>query len=195
MCNKILTYDTKRKDLKNIKKEIIEEYTHSDPDKIFNLPYLTEGKVLSLANQVNEVRLTYDAGYLTFLIKKFIKEKEWDKALYSLITVSLIEPDNEDLDSYYKEIHDNSKSKEVKAVVFENPKDKILALDSNVVISKVLYDVGEYRIKSEPTFDLEKLGNHNKFVITDSVIDEVKKHMEFYLVGIKRFCNNNQRFR
>ena len=186
ICNKILKYDIKRQDLKDIKKDIIEKYTHSEHGKFFKIP---------LAYQINEVRLTYDTDYLCYLLKRCSKLKQWDRALYCLITVRLIEPDNEELDDYYKLIHANIKSKTVKQVSFEKPKNQVLALDSNVVISKILYDIGEYRIKTGPSFDLEKLGNYNRFVITESVAEEVNKHLEFFLVGTKKFCRDNPRFK
>ena len=192
VCNKILRYDKKRKDLKEIKKEIIKDYIHSDSEDFIKLPYLTGEKILSLSNQVNEIRLTYDTTYLSYLIGKCIRDKELHKALYCLIVVRLIEPDKEELEEYDRVIHENIKSKKTEKIVYEKPENEVLALDSNVVISKIMYDVGEYRIRSESTFDLEKLGNNNKFVITESVAEEVRKHLEFALVGIKRFCRGTK---
>ncbi|MBU0471322.1 MAG: hypothetical protein KKF65_01760 [Nanoarchaeota archaeon] len=184
-CNAILVYDTKRQDIKDLKKELVEDYTASEHDSDDKIP---------LNYQINEVRLTYDASYLCYLIKRMIDLKEWDKALYCWHTVNLIEPDKEELDDYYKTIKSHIADSEIKEVDFGTPKDKILVLDSNVVISRIFYNVGDYKLGSKCRFDLEKLGNNNSFIITPSTIEEVKKHLDFQLISIRRFCRNQERF-
>jgi hypothetical protein len=184
-CNAILMYDTKRQDLKDLKKELIEDFTHSEQ---------ASGEKIPLNYQINEVRITYDTRYLFYLINYFINSKIWEKALYCLITVKLIEPDKEELEEFYKVIKQNLKDETLEFKEFNNPKDKILALDANVVISRIIYDVEDYRVGSKTTFDLEKLGNYNKFIITPSVINEVKEHLDFQLALTRRFCNKNPRF-
>ena len=69
-CNVILVYDTKRQDIKDLKKELIEDYTASEHDLDDKIP---------LNYQINEVRLTYDTSYLCYLIKRMIELKQWDK--------------------------------------------------------------------------------------------------------------------
>ncbi len=185
LINKILKYDTKRKDLKDYKKELIEDFTKSEEDMSDKIP---------LNYQINEIRITYDIDYLNYLTKRFIEQKLWVKALYCLIAVRLLEPDNENIDDYYKKIKENMGSKAIEEKRFENPKDMVLALDSNVVISRIFYNVGDFIIHQEGGFDLEKLGNNNKFIITKSVADEVKKHMDFRLDIIKQTCKNYPKF-
>ncbi|MCF7860891.1 hypothetical protein K9M79_01505 [Candidatus Woesearchaeota archaeon] len=185
ICNKILIYQTKRQDIKDLKKKLIEDFTHSEED---------QGDMIPLNYQMNEIRLTYDVSYLTYLMKKFVKDKLWDKALYSLIAVRLIEPDNEDIDPCYAEIRSNMGKNSPEKRDFDEPKEMTLALDSNAVITHIFQDVGEYRIRAERGFDLEKLGNDNKFLITSSVKAEVLRHIEYKMVWIRHFCKENPRF-
>ena len=185
LCNIILRFQKDNSEVKEVKKEIIEDYTHSEHGEEASIP---------LNYQINEIRITYDTRYLLYLVKKFINEKLWHKALYCLIPLQLIEPDNPDLDNYYEEIKKHIPRTQLEKKSFGTPCNMVLALDSNVVISKICYDVGEYRIKSKQNFDLDKLGNYNKFIITVSVMDEVRKHLDFRLAGIKNFCKHNPRF-
>ncbi|MCF7860958.1 hypothetical protein K9M79_01840 [Candidatus Woesearchaeota archaeon] len=177
-CNKILRFDKKRQDIKDIKKEIIEDFTHSDA---------TDQDKIPLQYQINEIRITYDTSYLRYLANFLYKREFYDKALYCLITARLIEPDDESLDILYDEIKAKISSKPIENTPFTEPKDKTLALDANIVISRIFYDVGQYKIYNK-TFDLEKLGNYNKFVITPSVEEEVKDHLKFQLSIIKKKC-------
>ncbi len=186
LCNTILRFRTQRTDIKDLKRELIEAYTHDESKSSDKIP---------LNYQINELRITYDARYLIFLIGDLIKQNCWDKALYCLITARLIEPDNEKLDDFYAEIKKNIESLSlIMEPNTEEPEDMILALDSNVVISEIFSDVGEYKIKTEKTFDLEKLSKNNKFIITKSVCEEVRKHLEFKLISINMFCKKNDRF-
>lgn len=185
LCNKILLYQTDRQDIKRLKMELINDFVHSDEHQ----------ESIPLNNQVNELRITYDATYMTYLMKSYAKRKEWDKALYCLIVVSLIEPDNEDIDSCYRTISEHMKKEKLESVTFTKPKGMTLALDSNVVLARILYDVGEYRIAPQKTFDLERLGNENSFVITETVREEAKKHLEYREFAIRRHCRENRRFK
>jgi hypothetical protein len=188
LCNKILKYDTKRNDLKDLKKEIIEDFKHSEEHN--------EDDIIPLNYQINEIRITYDVSYLNYLIKNtFMRLKMWDNALYGLLAARLVEPDNLDLDEYYTEIKKNIQSKGIKEKNFGEPKDKLLILDSNVVISHIANNVEGFIFGSETNFNLEKLGNNNKFGITPSVFKEVEKHIEFILESrknqIKKYKNFN----
>ena len=184
-CNEILYYHKTRQDIKDLKKELIEEYTASEHDG---------GDRIPLNYQINEVRLTYDADYLFYLVKYLINLKHWDKALYCWHAVNLIEPDKEGLEEYYDAIKSNITDSEIKEVNFGEPEDKVLVLDSNVVISRIFYDIGDYKINNSSNFDLEKLGNNNSFVITPSTIEEVKKHLDFQLMFIRKTCRKQERF-
>jgi hypothetical protein len=114
--------------------------------------------------------------------------------LYTLFAVRLIEPDNEDIDSCYKKIKANITGNKIEKNIAITPKGMALILDSNTVISHIFHDVGDYRIKPEKGFDLEKLGNDNEFLITNSTREEVLTHIEFKMVTIRTFCNKNPRF-
>lgn len=184
-CNTILRFDKNYEKVKEIKKEIIKEYTHSDS--------IIEGKI-PLNYQINEIRITYNSEYLVYLIDRYISKKKYREALYCLIAVKLIEPDNEKIDKWEKEIKENIKDKVIEKRSYKDPKNYLLALDSNVVISRIFYDVDDYRIPHEETFNLELLGNNNKFIITSSVQKEVKEHLEFQLIQVKNFCNKNKKF-
>jgi hypothetical protein len=185
-CNHILRYDPKRKDLKDLKKTIIESYTASDPDNSFLIP---------LDYQINEVRITYDTSYLAFLIQKLIRIGEWAKALYCLHTVRLIEPDNLNLDAWDAEIRKHLPQAEPAKASFEEPKGMLLLLDANVVLSKVQRDVGSYKINPLEAYNTEKLGNNNKFGITPTIAAEVAAHLEYELSYHKKNIEkNNLRF-
>ena len=130
--------------------------------------------------QINELRLTYDISYIKYLVKNtFIRKKMWDKALRGVIAAKLVEPDSEELDELYEEIKSNIPVKRIEVESFGTPKNKVLALDSNVVINHLTKGVEGFY--SNGIFDLEKLGNQNKFVITPSVFDEVEEHVKFML--------------
>ncbi|MFT4304971.1 MAG: hypothetical protein ACMXX8_02680, partial [Candidatus Woesearchaeota archaeon] len=182
ICNKILAYDTKRNDLKKLKQEIIRDFTQSEDDLHEKIP---------LNEQITELRITYDVRYLKYLFKCFIEKEYWDKALYCLIAIKTLEPDTEDLELFYKIIMKFIKSPDFENIQFNNPKNENLALDSNVVISKIVYNVDDFYLKSEKTFDLEYLGNYNKFIITDSVKNEVRKYLDYKLIQIKRTIKQN----
>lgn len=185
-CNHILRYDPKRKDLKDLKKTIIEAYTASDPDNSFLIP---------LDYQINEVRITYDTSYLTFLIQKLIRISEWAKALYCLHTVRLIEPDNPNLDSWDAEVRKHLIKAEPAEASFEEPKGMLLLLDANIALSKIQRDVGGYKINPLEAYNTEKLGNNNKFGITPTTAAEVEAHLEYELSFHKKNIEkNNLRF-
>jgi hypothetical protein len=177
ICNKILRYEKTRQDIKDLKKKIVEEYIHSEePDA---------GDVIPVNYQINEVRLTYDASYLIYSITKYMGWGMWDNALYFLIASQLIEPDHPKLDEYYKIIKENIKEKEIEEKSFGTPKNKTLALDANVVISHILKDAAGHKFGYTSSFNLEKLENDNKFIITNSVIKEVKEHLDFVLSSLR----------
>jgi hypothetical protein len=170
ICNIILYYDTHRQDIKDIKKKIIEEFTHSEN---------VEGKI-PLNYQINELRITYDTSYLReYLIKRLIERKEFDKALYCLIAVRLIEPDDEKLDEYYRIIKQNISDPFIDYKKFRNPVNKKLLLDSNIVIGLIDFKLGK-------EYCLDSFLKNNDLVITSSVYREVKEHIDFVLACSRR---------
>lgn len=180
ICNKILLFDKTRQDIKDTKKKIVEEYVHEESHE--------EGKI-PLENQINEIRITYDASYLLYLIPNLISYKEYAKALYLITAAKLVEPDNESLEVSEKKVRAVLKKNELSGARNTNPYDKKLLIDSNVLINNICYDVGKYRINSIKTFDLESLSKNNTLMISPSVIEEVKGHIEFTLIQAKRFCD------
>ena len=172
LANRILKYDTQRTDLKDLKKQLIEDFKQSEEHN--------DEEIIPLNYQINELRLTYDISYIKYLVKNtFIKKNMWDKALRGVIAAKLVEPDSEELDELYEEIKSNIPAKRIEVESFGTPENKVLALDSNVVINHLTKGVDGFY--SNDIFDLEKLGNKNKFVITPSVFDEVEEHVKFML--------------
>jgi hypothetical protein len=172
LANRILKYDITRVDLKDLKKELIEDFKQTEEHN--------DEEIIPLNYQINELRLTYDISYIKYLVKNtFIKKKMWDKALRGVIAAKLVEPDSLELDDLYEEIKSNIPHKRIDVESFGTPENKVLALDSNVVINHLTKDVNGFY--SNDIFDLEKLGNKNKFVITPSVFDEVEEHVKFML--------------
>jgi hypothetical protein len=185
ISNVILSYDTSREDIKNIKKEILEDYTHSEA---------VEGRI-PLNYQINELRITYDTRYLRdYLIKHLIDLKIWDKALYCLIAARLIEPDDERLDEYYSIIKNNIKDGKIIDYKSSSPSNKTLLLDSNIIISQIMYDVDNYRLGNENQIKLDKLNSDNELIITSSVAKEVKDHIDFKLSMIRKDCYKKTEF-
>lgn len=185
LCNTVLRFKKDRQDLKELKMDVIEEFTHCEPET---------GEKIPLHYQINEIRLTYRTEYLVYLVNRFIEMRLWGKALYCLIAIRLVEPDLEGIDEQYETIRQNMSSRHIEEPLSEVPENKILALDSNVVISKILFDVGNYRIKSVETFDLVRLGNKNRFIVAESVAKEVKFHMDYELSKAWSFCKANPGF-
>jgi hypothetical protein len=184
LCNTVLRFRTQRTDLKKLKMEIIDEFTKSETDLTDKIP---------LNYQINELRLTYDARYLTYLIQSLIKQRKWNKALYCLIAVRLIEPDNEDLDKYYHTIKSQIPYKEIEKSLPLKPYNQRLVIDSNILISMIMYNVDNYKINSNSYKNLEKIKANNTFIITKSVIKEVKTHLDYKLIGIKKACYKNEK--
>ena len=183
-CNKLLTYES-RLDIKKIKMKIVEEFTHAEQDT---------GERIPLNYQINELRITYDASYLLYLAKKLTKEKDWAKALYCTIAARLVEPDNEELEELYSEIKKNVKDETIKNSPSEELKDKTLVLDSNIVISIIMQDVGKFKPSFEEPFEIKDLEENNKIIITDSVEQEVKGHITYKLEEIKKRIEKLSRF-
>lgn len=178
LINKILYYNKDRQDMKNLKKKLIEDYVAS--------PQTNKDKI-PLYYQINEVRITYDVNYLTYLINKFIENKLWAKALYCLITVRLVEPDNEKLDKQYEIIKKNMNDLIIPQPIFKQPKDSLILLDANIVIMHMLNNIKELKQYSNLKIDLKSLGNkNNTFKITPSVRDEIKSFIKFELSIIKQ---------
>jgi len=181
-CNKILRFSPGRKDIKDLKKKIIESFTHCSEDR---------GEKIPLNYQINEVRITFDTAYLKYLVRKNI-DADPNNALYCLLAARLIEPDNEELETLHDELHRKIGTNRLDGEPLRDPKGKILAMDSQVVISRIFYDVGNFMIPHAKPFDIEKLGNTNKFIITPVIKKEVEQHMRFELSMAKMLCERNR---
>lgn len=182
-CNTLLRYDKYRKDIKDLKVSLLNDFIDAEGNMEDKIP---------LNYQINEVRITYDTRYLEYLVKDLIKQKEWNKALYCLFAVRLLEPDNEYLDEWYNEITTHFSGKNVPYHNFGKPYNETLALDSNIVIAGLSKNVGDFRLNNE-YIDLNSLAENNKLIITTSVTNEVKEHLNFMMLNIKRVCEKQHR--
>jgi len=185
ISNVILQYDTTRQDIKDFKKRIIEDFTHAEADEHGYIP---------LNYQMNEVRLTYDVGYLAYLVRRYIEQGEWTRALYCLKAVEMIEPDHRFIDEWYDEIRAHLPHKEPSVGRQERPYGNVIAIDTNVAYGLISYDIGGYRFKDRPLFDARELLEENTAVLTPSVVNELRNHLEFTKVQIRSFCKRTSMF-
>lgn len=191
IINTLLSYDAQNNSLKKRKLEILNSYSSNDI-------YDTDEKI-PLKSQMTELRITYNTNYLEFLLeKKFIPKKMWDKAMYCLIAIELVEPDHKNLSAYKKELEKHLHRDDLKYENKDEPKDCIILLDTNIVLSKVLHDVDNYKIEhfkmEEYNKKMEMLGNSNKFVITNSVKNELEKNLSYTLSIAKNICKDNRKY-
>ncbi|MFA5303303.1 MAG: hypothetical protein WC393_02075 [Candidatus Nanoarchaeia archaeon] len=184
ICNIILYYNKGRQDLKELKKELIARFTNADAPE--------EGKI-SLSYQVQEVRITYDVTYLTYLIDSFIKQKLWAQALYCLLTVRLVEPDNLKLEDQYKIINENIANEKVKPFTFQDPVNELVLLDSNIAIGYLMKDIAEIDYSAK-TINMKKLEEKNKVIISHSVKQEVAKYVDYQLSLLKKDKSKHEIF-
>lgn len=190
VINFYLSYVPNNSELKKEKLEILNEFSRGDYDLNDKIP---------LRSQMTEIRITYDVKYLYYLIEKqFIPKKLWDKALYCLMAVELIEPDHKDIEKFYNLILSSIEKKKTEYFEFETPINAVLILDTNIILSKVLGSVGDFKIPqmNHENYEelIEKLGNKNKFIITPSICEELKKNLEFTLSKAKDLCEKNKKF-
>lgn len=173
-CNKILRYRTDRNDLKNLKNKIIEDFTHSESDNNDKIP---------TKNQINEVRITYDADYLIYKIKNCMDTNRWNEALYFITAVNLLEPDYEKIDEYYKKIKENLKDKEL-VIELNYPENQDLILDANTIINEIK--------KESFSNKFNQIMETNTLWITNSTIKELNEHIDFLFVEKEKgFRKNN----
>lgn len=185
ISNVILQYDTSRQDIKDLKKRIIEDFTHAEADEHGYIP---------LNYQMNEVRLTYDVGYLAYLVKKYIEQEQWTRALYCFKAVEMIEPDHRSLEQWHGEIWSNLDMTAPSVSRPERPMGTAVALDTNVAYGLMSDDIGEYRFKDRPLLDASSLVGENIVIMTPSVVNELRNHLEFTKVQIRSFCKRHSRF-
>jgi len=143
---------------------------------------------------MNEVRLTYDVGYLAYLVRRYIEQGEWTRALYCLKAVEMIEPDHRFIDEWYDEIRAHLPHKEPSVGRQERPYGNVIAIDTNVAYGLISYDIGGYRFKDRPLFDARELLEENTAVLTPSVVNELRNHLEFTKVQIRSFCKRTSMF-
>lgn len=148
---------------------------------------------------MTELRITYDANYLIYLLEKvFIPKEIWDKAMYCLIAIELVEPDQDNIKKYKEIIEEHLNKEKLSYLEFEKPIDYIILLDTNIILSKVLYDVGNYKIAHHKLEEynslMERWGNNNKFVITPSVKEELEKQIKFSFETVEDVCKKFKHF-
>lgn len=191
IINTILSYKPDEKYLKQLKLSILNKFSSEEVfDKKEKIP---------LRSQMTELRITYDVSYLLYLLEKqFIPKKIWDKAIYVLIAIELVEPDHDDILKYKSLILNNLTKISIDYVEFEEPKDYVILLDTNIILSKVLYDVDNYKIghKKQEEYNtlMEKWGNNNKFVISNSVKEELERQIKYSLNVIDDVCHKFKHF-
>lgn len=190
VINFYLSYVPNNEEIKKEKLEILNEFSKGDYDLNEKIP---------LRSQMTEIRITYDVKYLYYLIEKqFIPKKMWDKALYCLLAVELIEPDHKDIKTFYDLILSNIEKKKVEFFEFERPTSAVLILDTNIVLSKILGPIGEFKMPQmnhkEYEELLDALEKENKLIITPSVCLELKKNLDFTLSKAKDLSLKNTKF-
>jgi len=191
IINIILSYKPEESHLKQVKLSILNKFSS---DIIYD-----KKEKIPLKSQMTELRITYDTSYLIYLLENiFIKKEMWDKAIYCLIAIELVEPDHEDIQKYKEIITKHLKKEELTYKEFEEPKENIILLDTNIVLNKVLYDVGEYKISHNKLEEynslMEKWGNNNKFVITNSIKEELEKQIKFSIDTVNNVCSKFKHF-
>lgn len=170
LCNKILKYDTKRQDLKDMKMKIVKDYIHSEE---------SSGEKIPLNYQINELRITYDTGYIEYLVNLFIEQELWNKALYCLIALGLIEPDHPYLKEWKEEIHKNTAPPCLTMTRFYNPENTALCLDSNIVIEWLEHYAFNHANGSREYYLPGRYVPSNTLVITPSVVSEVGSYLDY----------------
>ena len=164
LANRILRYENDQ-DIKDLKRRIIEEYTNSSP---------SDAELIPLRYQITELRITYDARYLGYLIKKLLDQQEYDKALYCLLTYKLIEPDHPKIESWRAQIRSWVSEPELPAYTPAEPADLVL-LDSNAIFPEVFQDAAGY------VFGMEPIRIPEGAKITPSVLSEVHSAWDYHL--------------
>lgn len=169
ICNFILYLDDTQESIRARKGKLMAAYLNSE---------FEQAEEYSLKYFVNEVRLTYDVDYLSDRLEKKIDRGEWNEACYCLIIVKLVEPDNENVDRWEEKIRSNLPSN---ALYFRPmasiPTGKTLVLDTNIVLSLIL--AKNDAVDSDLDNELGKVMAGNSIIITDSVYEEVKNHIDY----------------
>lgn len=172
-CNRILRYRKDRTDLKNLKNKLIEDFTHSESKSVDKIP---------TKNQINEVRLTFDADYLIYKIKNCMDTNRWNEALYFITAVNLLEPDYEKIEEFYKTIKSNLKDKEL-VIELNYPENKDLVLDANTIIDEIK--------KESFSSKFSQIIENNTLWVTNSTIKELNEHIDVLLIEKERAYKKN----
>ncbi len=192
IINTILSYKPDETYLKEIKISILNKFSS-------DIIYDKKDKI-PLKSQMTELRITYDTSYLIYLLEKvFIPKKIWDKAIYCLIAIELVEPDLDNIANYKEIIEKHLIKQELAYKEFEEPKNYTILLDTNIILSKVLYDVGNYKISHNKLEEynslMEKWGNNNKFLISNSVKEELEKQIKYSINTVNDVCSKFKHFK
>jgi hypothetical protein len=163
LANKILRYENDQS-IKDLKRRIIEEYTGSPSD---------DSELIPLKYQISELRITYDARYLEYMVEALLRKEEYDKALYCLLTYKLIEPDHPKLESWRARIGSWITEPDLPDYKTPAPADLVL-LDANALFPIVFTDAGGYRFDMDEPTDID-------YAITPSVMAELRTAWEYHL--------------
>jgi len=150
--------------IKDLKRRIIEEYTGSPSD---------DSELIPLKYQISELRITYDARYLEYMVQKLLKKEEYEKALYCLLTYKLIEPDHPKLESWRARIGSWITEPDLPTYKAPAPADLVL-LDANALFPLAFTDAGGYRFDMPEPTDID-------YAITPSVMAELRTAWKYHL--------------
>lgn len=183
LANKILRYENDER-IKALKKSIIEEYTGAPQ---------SDEEIIPLRYQITELRITYDARYLAYLTELLLEKRIYDKALYCLLTLRLIEPDHPQLETWYETIHEALDEPALEPYEEPDLDNHLILLDANAAHPRIFHDIGSFRIFSHDAPDLSKLGNRNEFGLTPSVRAELKGIADYQISKAQKLSETNRR--
>ena len=167
IINSYLSFVPQKTELKDLKQKIIDEFLRDEVKEEY-------GKI-PITSQINEIRITYDTKYIIYSIgNHFLNKNLFLEANYFLKALELIEPDFEKIESIKNQVNKNFKYEKLNYKNdFENPKDKIILLDSNIILYYIFEEDNFYENK------INYLKTNNKLILLEENLDEIQKAIEF----------------
>ena len=167
IINSYLSFVPQKTELKYLKQKIIDEFLRDEVKEEY-------GKI-PITSQINEIRITYDTKYIIYSIENhFLNKNLFLEANYFLKALELIEPDFEKIETIKNQVNKNFKYENLNYKNnFENPKDKIILLDSNIILYYIFEEDDFYENK------INYLKTNNKLILLEENLDEIQKAIEF----------------
>ena len=167
IINSYLSFVPQKTELKDLKQKIIDEFLRDEVKEEY-------GKI-PITSQINEIRITYDTKYITYSIENhFLNKNLFLEANYFLKALELIEPDFEKIETIKNQVNKNFKYENLNYKNnFENPKDKVILLDSNIILYYIFEEDNFYENK------INYLKTNNKLILLEENLDEIQKAIEF----------------